>query len=78
VRAIVARRATTIAVTVTLRYGGRLHRVEGARVSAAGVHGLTGRDGTARLRIRGRHRTLRVTATKERLLAGRASVQVPA
>jgi len=62
-------------VTVTHRYSGRVRRVEGARVSAGDVHALTGRDGTARLRVRrSRPGTLHVTATKERLVAGRASV----
>jgi hypothetical protein len=62
-------------VIVRLRYSGRFHRVEGARVSAGGAHGLTGRDGSADLRVR-RAGTVRITATKERLLAGHASLRV--
>jgi hypothetical protein len=73
VRATAARRA--IAVTVTLRYGGRVHRVEGARVSAGGVHALTGADGTAELRVR-RARPVRVTASKAKLVAGHATLRV--
>jgi hypothetical protein len=61
--------------TVRLRYSGRWHRVEGARVSAAGTHALTGRDGTADLRVR-RRGTVRITATKEQLVAGHASLRV--
>jgi hypothetical protein len=72
-----AGRTTTLTATVTLRYAGRVHTVVGARVDAAGVHALTRDDGTARLRVRRRHPgTLRVTATKERLLAGRATLRV--
>jgi len=72
---VVAGRTTRLMVTVTHRYSGRVRRVEGARVSAGDVHALTGRDGTARLRVRrSRPGTLHVTATKERLVAGRASV----
>ena len=43
------------------------------------MHALTASDGTARLRVRrSRPGALRVTATKERLLAGRASLVVRA
>ena len=64
-------------VTVTERYAGRVHRVEGARVSAGAAHALTASDGTAQLRVRRSSRApLRVTATKQRLLAGRASLTV--
>ena len=70
-----AGRPTRLTVTVTERYAGRVHRVEGARVSAGAVHALTGADGTARLRARrSRPGALSVRATKQRLLAGRASV----
>jgi hypothetical protein len=62
-------------VIVRQRYSGRFHRVEGARVSAAGVHALTGPDGTADLRAR-RRGTLRITATKEQLVAGHATLRV--
>jgi hypothetical protein len=62
-------------VIVRLRYSGRWHRVEGARVSVAGTHALTGRDGTADLRVR-RSGTLRITATKKQLVAGHASLRV--
>jgi hypothetical protein len=70
-------RTTTISATVTLRYAGRVHTVAGARVRAAGVHALTGSDGRVRLRVRRTQPgTLRVTATKQRLLAGRAALRV--
>jgi hypothetical protein len=65
----------TAHVIVRLRYSGRWHRVEGARVSAAGTHALTGSDGTADLRVR-RRGTVRITATKQQLLAGHASLRV--
>jgi hypothetical protein len=70
-------RATRLTVTVTERYAGRVHRVEGARVSAGVEHALTAADGTAHLRVRrSTPGALRVTATKQRLVAGRASVLV--
>ena len=76
---LVAGRTTRTTVTVTERYAGHVHRVEGARVSAGAVHALTGRDGTARLTVRrARPGSVPVTATKERLLAGRASLVVRA
>jgi hypothetical protein len=62
-------------VIVRLRYAGRLHRVEGARVSAGGVHALTGHDGSADLRVR-RTGAIRITATKQQLLAGHATLRV--
>jgi hypothetical protein len=62
-------------VIVRQRYSGRFHRVEGARVAAGGVHARTGPDGTADLRVRKRG-TLRITATKEQLVAGRATLRV--
>jgi hypothetical protein len=72
-------RTVTLTATVTQRYGGRLHKVVGARVSAAGVRAVTSADGTARLRVRRRHPgTLQVTATKQRLLPGRATLRVVA
>jgi hypothetical protein len=72
---LIAGRTTRVTVTVTERYAGRVHRVEGARVSAGAVHALTGADGTARLRLgRSKPGALGVTATKQRLLAGRRSV----
>jgi hypothetical protein len=61
-------------VIVRLRYAGRLHRVEGARVSAGGVHALTGSDGTADLRVRTRG-SVRITATKAKLLAGHVTLR---
>ena len=71
----VAGRSTRLTVTVTERYAGRLHRVEGARVSAGAAHALTAADGTAHLRVRrSTPGPLRVTATKQRLLAGQRSV----
>ena len=76
---VVAGRATRIVATVTDRYSGRVHRVSGARVALGAAHALTGRDGTARLTVRrARPGSVRVTATKARLLAGRASVVVRA
>jgi hypothetical protein len=74
-----AGRPTRVTVTVTERYAGRVHRVEGARVSAGAAHALTAADGTAHLRVRrSQPGALRVTATKQRLVAGRASVLVGA
>jgi hypothetical protein len=74
-----AGRPTRLTVTVTERYAGRVHRVEGARVSVGAAHALTEADGTAHLRVRrSRLGALRVTATKQRLVAGRASVLVRA
>ena len=56
-----------------------MHRVSGARVAAGAAHALTGRDGTAHLTVpRSRPAAVRVTATKQRLLAGRAFVVVRA
>jgi hypothetical protein len=72
---LIAGRTVRVTVTVTERYAGRVHRVEGARVSAGGVHALTGADGTARLRVRrSRPGALAVRATKQRLLAGERAV----
>ena len=39
---LVAGRTTRITVTVTERYAGRVHRVQGARVNAGAAHALTG------------------------------------
>jgi hypothetical protein len=76
---LVAGRKTRLTVTVTDRFGGRVHRVSGARVAVGRAHALTARDGTARLTVRrSRPGSVQVTATKERLLAGRASVVVRA
>ena len=73
---ILAGRRTTVTATVTARYAGRLHRVQAARVSAGGAHALTGRDGTARLRVRrARPGPLRVVATKQQLIAGRVTLR---
>ncbi len=72
---LIAGRTTRVTVTVTERYAGRVHRVEGARVSAGAAHALTRGDGTARLRVRrSTPGALGVTATKQRLLAGRRSL----
>jgi len=72
---LIAGRTARITVTVTERYAGRVHRVQGARVSAGAVHALTGADGTARLRVRrSRPGALGVRATKQRLLTGERSV----
>jgi hypothetical protein len=74
---VVAGRTTPVTVTVTHRYGGRVHRVSGARVAIGAAHALTGSDGTARLTVRrSTAGSVRVTATKQRLLAGRGSVAV--
>jgi hypothetical protein len=74
-----AGRPTRLTVTVTERYAGRVHRVEGARVSVGAEHALTAEDGTAHLRVRrSKPGALRVAATKQRLVAGRASVLVRA
>ena len=74
---LVAGRTTRLTVTVTERYAGRVHRVQGARVNAGAAHALTGADGTAGLTVRrSTPGALRVTATKQRLLAGRASLAV--
>jgi hypothetical protein len=76
---LVAGRAARVTITVTHRYRGRVHRVQRARVAIGGAHALTGRDGTARMTVRrARPGLLRVTAAKERLVAGRASVVVRA
>jgi hypothetical protein len=76
---LTAGRSVRATVTVTERYAGRVHRVEGARVALGAAHALTGRDGTAKLTVRrARPGSVRVTATKQRLLAGRASVIVRA
>jgi hypothetical protein len=76
---VVAGHTTRIVATVTDRYSGRVHRVSGARVALGAAHALTGPDGTARLTVRRvRPGSVRVTATKARLLAGRASVVVRA
>ena len=76
---VVAGRATRVTVTVTHRYGGRVHRVPGARVSVGTTHALTGREGTARLTVRrSRPGTLRVTAAKQQLAAAHASLVVRA
>jgi hypothetical protein len=61
---------------VTMRYSGRVHRIEDARVRAGGVTATTGRDGTARLRLRGaRPGPLRLVATKHRLDPGRTTLR---
>jgi hypothetical protein len=76
---LVAGRTTRLTVTVTHRYGGRVHRVSGARIAVGSAHALTAADGTARFTVRrARPGSVRVTATKERLMAGRASVVVRA
>jgi hypothetical protein len=72
-----AGRTTRVTVTVTERYAGRVHRVQGARVSAGAAHALTAEDGTARLSVRRSNPgTLRVTATKQHLIAGRTPLSV--
>jgi hypothetical protein len=76
---VAAGRTTRLTVTVTHRYAGRVHPVEGARVSAGAAHALTKPDGTARLSVRrSKPGTLRVTAAKQHLVTGRASVAVRA
>ena len=76
---VVAGRTTRVIVTVTHRYSGRVHRVSGARVAIGAAHALTAPDGTARLTVRRRAPgSVRVVATKERLLAGRGTVVVRA
>jgi hypothetical protein len=64
-----------VRVLVRLRYSGRFHRVEGARVTAGGAHATTGHDGTADLRLR-RTGTVRLTARKAQLVAGHATLRV--
>jgi hypothetical protein len=66
-----------VRVIVRLRYSGRFHRVEGARVSAGTVHALTDPDGSVDLRVRRGGGTVRITAAKQQLLAGHASLRVP-
>jgi hypothetical protein len=76
---VTAGRRTRVTVTVTHRYAGRVHRVEGARVSIATTDALTGPDGTARVTVRrSKPGSLRVKAAKERLDPARASVVVRA
>jgi hypothetical protein len=76
---LAAGRTTRLTVTVTQGYAGRVHRVEGARVSAGAAHALTKPDGTARLSVRrSKPGTLRVTAAKQHLVTRRASVAVRA
>jgi len=73
---IVTGRRTTITATVTERYSGRVHRVEGARVRGGGVSATTGSDGTARLRLRpARPGPVRLVATKHKLDPGRATLR---
>jgi hypothetical protein len=49
--------------------------VEGARLSAGAAHALTAPDGRAHLRVRrSGPGAVRVSATKQRLIAGRGSV----
>jgi hypothetical protein len=73
---IVAGRQTTVTATVTARYAGRVHPVQGARVSGGGARARTNRDGTARLRVRrARPGPLRLVATKQQLIAGRATLR---
>jgi len=63
-----AGRTTTLTARVSLRVGGRVHPVRGARVRAAGRSAATDARGVARLRVRrARPGTVRVRATKERL-----------
>jgi hypothetical protein len=50
--------------------------VAGARVRAAGATALTGSDGIARLRVRPRRAGIvAVTASKEQLMPGRATLR---
>jgi hypothetical protein len=63
-----AARTTTLTARVSLRVGGRVQPVRGARVRAAGRSAATDARGVARLRVRrARPGTVRVRATKERL-----------
>jgi hypothetical protein len=63
-----AGRSTTLSARVTLRVGGRVHTVSGARVRAAGRTATTDARGVARLRVRrARPGVVRVRATKQRL-----------
>jgi len=67
---------TRLVVRVCQRYAGAVHAVAGARVRAGGAKAVTGADGRAVLRPRTpRSRPLHVVATKQRLLAGRATVR---
>jgi hypothetical protein len=72
-----AGRAATLRARVTLRFGGRVHIVAGARVRAAGRTATTDARGVARLRVRrARPGVVRVRATKQRLRAGTVPVAV--
>jgi hypothetical protein len=63
-----AGRATTLTARVTLRVGGRVHAVAGARVRGAGRVATTDARGGARLRVRrARSGVVRVRVTKQRL-----------
>jgi hypothetical protein len=65
-----AGRATTVSARVTLRFGGRVHVVRGARVRAGGRSARTDARGVARLRVRrARPGVVRVRVTKQRLRA---------
>jgi hypothetical protein len=72
-----AGRATRISVRVTLRFGGRVHVVRGARVRAAGRSARTDARGVARLRVRrARPGVVRVRVTKQRLRAATVPLAV--
>ena len=72
-----AGRAATLRARVTLRFGGRVHVVAGARVRAAGRAATTDARGIARLRVRRAHPgVLRVRATKQRLRAATVPLAV--
>jgi hypothetical protein len=72
-----AGRATTVSVRVTLRFGGRVHAVRGAGVSAAGRSAHTDARGIARVRVRrSRPGVVRVRATKQRLRAATVPLAV--
>jgi hypothetical protein len=72
-----AGRSATLRVRVTVRFGGRVHAVAGARVRAAGRSALTDARGVARLRVRrARPGVVRVRATKERLRAATVPLAV--
>jgi hypothetical protein len=72
-----AGRATTLRARVTLRYGGRVHVVAGARVRAAGRSATTDARGVARLRVRrASPGVVRVRAAKEQLRPATVPVTV--
>ncbi|HEV8152445.1 MAG TPA: hypothetical protein VGP78_05910 [Solirubrobacteraceae bacterium] len=74
---IAAGSATTVGVRVTLRLRGRRYPVAGATVAGAGATATTQANGIAALSLGPQSRgTLRLTATKQQLRPGRATIGV--